>query len=553
MHLFSFSKSSQPRIDTYLRRPPTCTAQQAAEHTNSILNMLVTDMRPLSMVEGAGFKQMIASFSPQYELPSRTYFTKKMEERYTNSKDRLIKTLEDCDCVALTTDIWTSVAVEAFMGVTCHCVTKDWEMQSFILTTLPLEERHTAANIADWLQDVVNKFGITPEKIKAVVHDNGANVVAALKILREKHGWISVRCAAHTLNLVVQTSLKNNATVSKCVSASRSLVENFKKSELACTKLKAKQVQMGTPQHMLIQDVSTRWNSTHYMLSRLLEQRWPVTAALSDPTVTSRGKHHLDLKPEQWEIIEELNQVLAPFESATVFLSGQQYVTLSALPQLVHNLKKTTEGSAFETPSVKTCQAAMASEVQSRWEDVCVFDQDSPNVALIAAALDPRFRRLKFLSAQDTFKVQSTVQTMAFEAKRATLTPQPTQGTPPESSNKAPSLIEKVLGSSESSASEEDDSEEHINQTIQREVLMYFGENPLTKKEDPLAWWKANEARYPTLAKVAKSFLCIPATSTPSERLFSAAGIIVSKLRASLSSEHVDMLTFLHSNSLFLK
>lgn len=207
------------------------------------------------------------------------------------------------------------------------------------------------------------------------------------------------------------------------MSAARSLVEHFKKSELACTKLKDKQLQMGTPQHMLIQDVSTRWNSTFHMLSRLLEQRWPVTASLSDPTVTSRGKHHLDLKPEQWALIEELNQALAPFESATVFLSGQQYVTLSALPQLVHNLKKNTEGSAFEIPSVKTCQTVMVQEIQSRWQDMLVFDPDNPNTALIAAALDPRFRRLKFLSPQDTFKVQSTVQTMAFEAKKLTVNP----------------------------------------------------------------------------------------------------------------------------------
>ena len=72
---------------------------------------------------------------------------------------------------------------------------------------------------------------------------------------------------------------------------------------------------------------------------------------------------------------------------------------------------------------------------------------------------------------------------------------------------------------------------------------MYFGEHPLSKKENPLTWWKKNAAHYPTLAKLAKSLLCIPATSTPSERLFSAAGNIASKKGASLSPEHVDMLT----------
>ncbi|KAM7399172.1 hypothetical protein PAMP_018459 [Pampus punctatissimus] len=132
---------------------------------------------------------------------------------------------------------------------------------------MPLEERHTAANIVEWTEEVIAKFIIPPEKIKAVVHDNGANVVAA-KIL---HGRATVKCAGHTLNLVVQNLLKSQQAISKCVAAARSLVEHFKKSELACTKLRVKQKQIGAKENMLVQDVCTRWNSTYAMLSRLQE------------------------------------------------------------------------------------------------------------------------------------------------------------------------------------------------------------------------------------------------------------------------------------------
>lgn len=71
---------------------------------------------------------------------------------------------------------------------------------------------------------------------------------------------------------------------------------------------------------------------------------------------------------------------------------------------------------------------------------------------------------------------------------------------------------------------------------------MYFSELQIAKQEDPLGWWKG---RFPNLSKLARSFLCIPATSTPAEWIFSAAGNIFSQKRASLSHEHVDMLTFL--------
>ena len=68
-------------MDSFIRMGPSCSSEQAAAFSDSILNMIVTDMRPLSMVEDKGFRRMILSFNPNYTLPSRsrTFFTKKME------------------------------------------------------------------------------------------------------------------------------------------------------------------------------------------------------------------------------------------------------------------------------------------------------------------------------------------------------------------------------------------------------------------------------------------------------------------------------------------
>lgn len=103
---------------------------------------------------------------------------------------------------------------------------------------------------ARWIKPCkrLTSVDIPAEKIKAVVHDNGAKVVAAANILQE------------------------GQAVPKCVAAARSLVEHFKKSELARTKLKDKQKQVGV-ENMLVQDVCTRWNSTNGMLFRLQEHR----------------------------------------------------------------------------------------------------------------------------------------------------------------------------------------------------------------------------------------------------------------------------------------
>lgn len=110
------------------------------------------------------------------------------------------------------------------------------------------------------------------------------------------------------------------------------------------------------------------------------------------------------------------------------------------------------------------------------------------------------------------------------------------------------SLLNTLLGSDSEEAPSQNDSEDEADvssHSVREEILKYFGEQPLPKSTDPLQWWKANEGNFPTLAVLAKSYLCVPATSTPSERLFSTAGNKVSKKRASLTPEHVDMLTFL--------
>lgn len=65
----------------------------------------------------------------------------------------------------------------------------------------------------------------------------------------------------------------------------------------------------------------------------------------------------------------------------------------------------------------------------------------------------------------------------------------------------------------------------------------------------PLGWWKKNQDRYPSLVRVTKRLLCIPATSTPSERIFSKAGFIVNKTRSCLLPKNMDMLVFLAHNT----
>ena len=69
-------------------------------------------------------------------------------------------------------------------------------------------------------------------------------------------------------------------------------------------------------------------------------------------------------------------------------------------------------------------------------------------------------------------------------------------------------------------------------------------------EKSPLEWWADRETKYPRLSVIAKRVLAVPATSVPSERIFSSAGLIVTKLRNRLSSEVVDQIIFLNKNKI---
>lgn len=69
--------------------------------------------------------------------------------------------------------------------------------------------------------------------------------------------------------------------------------------------------------------------------------------------------------------------------------------------------------------------------------------------------------------------------------------------------------------------------------------------------KDPLDVWrsKLRDGVLIPMIPVVKQYACIPATSVPSEQVFSKAGDLVRKKRSALSHKHVDLLLFLNKNA----
>ncbi|CAG8470188.1 1230_t:CDS:2, partial [Cetraspora pellucida] len=81
------------------------------------------------------------------------------------------------------------------------------------------------------------------------------------------------------------------------------------------------------------------------------------------------------------------------------------------------------------------------------------------------------------------------------------------------------------------------------------EVSQYLKYPEAKLHEDPLIWWNSRKSIFPLLALLARKYLSIPATSVPSERLFSNAGNHISSKRTRLSPELVNHMLSLKKNS----
>ena len=66
----SSSGSSQVLMDSFVGMKRKCSSDRATKVTKLICEMVARDLRPVNIVEGDGFKQLINYLEPEYRVPS---------------------------------------------------------------------------------------------------------------------------------------------------------------------------------------------------------------------------------------------------------------------------------------------------------------------------------------------------------------------------------------------------------------------------------------------------------------------------------------------------
>ena len=361
------------------------------------------DTRPLSAVSGNGFKAIIRFFQPDYVFPSHATLWKYIKLHYAQLQAQLRVDMKDRS-VSITTDLWTSTTMQPYITVTAHYLSDTWEMQAKVLCTLFMSERHTAVNIAQRLTDVIQEWGLD---VFACVHDNASSMNLAMSLCGEIQEDIG--CTGHTLQLAIKKGLEL-PDVEKTIDAARRVVSHFRHSSVATCALKTRQDALKVKDNRLQNDCATRWNSTITMLERLDEQRIPVQAVLEDETVTKPAtKKKLQMRPSQWELIQQLLPVLRPLAKATTIMCAELHVGLSFIYPVILNLLDEDVGVLRDDESDVAAARNFKSTVRAQLRTRFKLDTDDYNlmtsVPIIACFLDPRFKDLLFLPEQDRPKV----------------------------------------------------------------------------------------------------------------------------------------------------
>lgn len=319
-----------------------------------------------------------------------------------------------------------------------------------------------------------------------------------------------------------------------------------------------------------------------------------LNSSVADAKKDGKQLEQLMLTSNEWNLLQELILVLGPFEEATRYLGGEKYITHSIMHPILKEIKRllllpskdsTSPASPVSpissTPSNINLEIQNADDVfvvieqveisendeiinrnndnnqenqnqidlnqpfdtknvldkvkKNLYDAMCFYWRFLPEDYLLSTILDPRIKNLN-----DKVEEEEMLRKKYDECKE-NYSP-----TPIVSRASSPTLFET------STTIYEPRLFEIFKQDIPQspdEVTEYLKEDKIKFDQNPFEWWADKKSKYPVLSRMARIYLAVPATSTPSERLFSDAGNLLTSKRSKINSELFKRMIFLKRNS----
>lgn len=522
------NSSTQSNITQFMTRPISISKSKAIDL--QITKFIVKHFHPFSLVEETEFRNLIKMLAPTYTIPSRkTISNSLLTQMYENVSEKVKTDLHDITALAMTTDGWTSINNQHYIAITVHFINSDTKLCSRLIGCINYNDKCTSEELAQFFMDTAIKWNIAG-KISAVVTDNAPNIVGAVRL----NNWPHVPCFAHVLNIGIQHGLNH---IKSIMTKIKNIVEFFKHSAGALSKLQTVQKQSGYENLKLIQECKTRWNSAYQMMERILKLKEPVLSTLA---ITNNNLNCIS--NNEWEIVSSACKLLQIFNEMTTEMSAENSVTISK-QNLYYTFLLDHLHTIMNDKNIQSEVKEIGKEIQTTLDKYFKHLEDNVTQSQ-AIFLDPRFKKYGFSSISKYESCKSNlvrrIRSLNVQILNDTIEENDQSISVPQLSStfwkQFDEQVSLVVGQNNTS----------VASII--EVDKYLGESLLNRQLDPLKWWSDRKALYPRLFEMAKKRLCIPATSVPSERIFSKAGLVLNTKRTRLTSDKLEKIIFIQAN-----
>lgn len=521
--------------------------------TAAVTKFICEGLYPVTIVDEPTFKTLMSTVDPGYTLPSKSDLAVKiLPQMYCRTRGVVFSEIAGVINCAITTDLWQSQTQNrTYISLSMHSVnyssTNGFSMTNRCLKTFEVQEDNTAENITRAMYEAFVEWGIT-HKIRGATTNGSVDIVKACSLLERS---VEMPCFGHAVNRAMDEALqlpRVDAFLGRC----RKLVDHFR--EPAMFLLSEKQKQHGLVEGALVTDRGRSWLSTLAMLQKLQDQRVAVTAALEE----NFNNLHFSFEARDWALLEGLVEVLQPFKVVANMMTSCRYPTISMVRPVLHMLLTTTlKVKEADLKEISVTKEVLSKVLSSTYSQNSQLSQEILAFLNIAAFLDPRYKKLPFLSAQERAKVENDVVEEAKAVLEKQIAERPCQDDFSLVSDEPPSKKQtpSVSGTQENPLaaifcpSDAEQSQDELHAQVVEELSNYKSQRVLGLNEDPLRWWSSHAPLLPTLPKVLQKYWCVPAMSVPCHRLFSSSGTVVYGKRNRLSPAMVDQQVFLYENS----
>jgi hypothetical protein len=461
--------------------------------------------------------------------------------------------------IHLIIDMWTSPNMYSFICVVARFCDENYTLHEVILD-LWEDSDHSGKALSEELIILLKDFDIGIDQIGGISLDNASsNDTMMLNLESVFPTFISedhrIRCFAHILNLSAKKLLSaitgsesqdfydfescdtsHEGKFSHLLNRLRYLVKKIRSSAKIRKSFHHFQEMSGfTTKLELSRDVETRWNSTFYMIKRILELKEPLIAFMeSKPRVGKTFLNEYFPTSSEWVYLEILVNLLNVFESSTKTISSDNVGVSLIIPLYIvvfSNLEKNIELLKDENLDIAESLSAAHSMLGKYYSKAL-----SPYY-VASVLIDPRFK-MDFLRENNFDYTQEirNAKKLIFEMMREIQIDMPSQKVSSSCAASSSSAIDSsiyafLFKEKESASSQPVSCEEEFEQ---------FSMDPnATCKgtEDPLSFWAMNRKRYPRLSLVAKNILSCPGASVAVERVFNIGRDVISLRRSALGPD----------------